>query len=96
MVMDVTDEDQVNAAVAEVVAAWGGVDVLVVNTSATMPAAVAVAGAGLAVHFSTELASGRWLVEPRRVAGRATEPYPDVVAGQGFPLFGGGAVTAEM
>ncbi|MBC7547025.1 MAG: 3-hydroxybutyrate dehydrogenase [Polaromonas sp.] len=31
VVMDVTDEDQVNAAVAEVVAAWGGVDVLVSN-----------------------------------------------------------------
>jgi len=29
--MDVTDEAQVNAAVAEVVAAWGGVDVLVSN-----------------------------------------------------------------
>jgi 3-hydroxybutyrate dehydrogenase len=29
--MDVTDESQVNAAVAEVVAAWGGVDVLVSN-----------------------------------------------------------------
>lgn len=29
--MDVTDEDQVNAGVARVVAAWGGVDVLVSN-----------------------------------------------------------------
>ena len=29
--MDVTNEDQVNAAVAEVIAAWGGVDVLVSN-----------------------------------------------------------------
>ena len=29
--MDVTSEDQVNSAVAEVVAAWGGVDVLVSN-----------------------------------------------------------------
>lgn len=29
--MDVTNEDQVNAAVAEVVSAWGGVDVLVSN-----------------------------------------------------------------
>ena len=29
--MDVTNEDQVNAAVAEVVTAWGGVDVLVSN-----------------------------------------------------------------
>ncbi len=31
LAMDVTSEDQVNAAVAEVVAAWGGVDVLVSN-----------------------------------------------------------------
>ena len=31
LAMDVTDEDQVNAAVAEVVAAYGGVDVLVSN-----------------------------------------------------------------
>ena len=31
VVMDVTDEAQVDAAVAEVVAAWGGVDVLVSN-----------------------------------------------------------------
>ena len=31
VVMDVTSESQVNAAVAEVVAAWGGVDVLVSN-----------------------------------------------------------------
>ena len=31
VVMDVTSEEQVNAAVAEVVAAWGGVDVLVSN-----------------------------------------------------------------
>ena len=31
VVMDVTSEDQVNAAVGEVVAAWGGVDVLVSN-----------------------------------------------------------------
>ena len=29
--MDVTDEDQVNAAVAQVVKAWGGVDILVSN-----------------------------------------------------------------
>jgi 3-hydroxybutyrate dehydrogenase len=29
--MDVTDEDQVNAGVAAVVAAWGGVDILVAN-----------------------------------------------------------------
>lgn len=64
-------------------------DVLVVNTSATLPAAVAVTGTALVVHFSTELPSGRWLVEPRL----ATGPYPDAVAGQRFPLAGGGRVT---
>lgn len=68
-------------------------DVLVVNTSATMPAAVPVAGADLAVHFATELASGRWLVEPRLVSGPATERYAEAVAGQRFPLSGGGQVT---
>lgn len=71
-------------------------DVLVVNTSATMPAAVPVEGAALAVHFSTELSSGRWLVEPRRVRGPATERATDVVAGQRFPLPGGGRVTVRV
>jgi 3-hydroxybutyrate dehydrogenase len=34
--MDVTDEDQVNAGVASVVAAWGGIDVLVANAGVQM------------------------------------------------------------
>jgi S-adenosylmethionine:tRNA ribosyltransferase-isomerase len=66
-------------------------DVLVVNTSATMPAAVAVPGQALAVHFSTELPSGRWLVEIRADGGKGT--YRDGRAGQRFPLVGAGAVT---
>jgi S-adenosylmethionine:tRNA ribosyltransferase-isomerase len=40
-------------------------DVLVVNTSGTLPAAVP-AGTDLLVHFSTELPDGRWAVELRR------------------------------
>jgi S-adenosylmethionine:tRNA ribosyltransferase-isomerase len=64
-------------------------DLLVVNTSATLPAAVPVAGSGLAVHFSTELPTGRWLVELRR----ATEPYPSGSPGQRYALPGGGSVT---
>ena len=45
-------------------------DVLVVNTSATLPAAVPVDDhSGLAVHFSTELPDGTWLVEPRDDGG---------------------------
>src|SRR5689334_10948250 len=47
-------------------------DVLVVNTSGTLPAALAVAGRPMALHFSTELPDGRWLVEIRKNDGKAT------------------------
>ena len=59
-------------------------DLLVVNTSATLPAAVRLASTrltgrtvptGLAVHFSTPLPDGDWLVELREVRGGSTAPY---------------------
>ena len=68
-------------------------DVLVVNTSATLPAAVPVAGGPLTVHFSTERAHGSWLVELRRQAGKATAPYVGGTPGQRYVLPGGAAVT---
>ena len=60
-------------------------DVLVVNTSATVPAAVPAGE--LVVHFSTERPDGTWLVELRRGA----RPFP----GRPGPvrLTGGGSVT---
>ena len=61
-------------------------DVLVVNTSATVPAAVPAAD-GLVVHFSTERPDGTWLVELRR----DDQPFPGR-AGR-FALAGGGGVT---
>ncbi|MGA8112634.1 MAG: S-adenosylmethionine:tRNA ribosyltransferase-isomerase [Actinocatenispora sp.] len=67
-------------------------DVLVVNTSATLPAAVPVPDTDLTLHLSTELADGRWLVELRRGAGKATVPYPGGAAGQRYRLAGGGSV----
>jgi S-adenosylmethionine:tRNA ribosyltransferase-isomerase len=68
-------------------------DVLVVNTSGTLPAAVPVVGGPLAVHFSTELPDGRWLVELRSTAGRATAPYAGGGAGHRYPLPGGARLT---
>jgi S-adenosylmethionine:tRNA ribosyltransferase-isomerase len=68
-------------------------DVLVVNTSATLPAAVPVAGSDLTVHFGTELPDGQWLVELRRAAGKANAPYPGAIAGESYPLPGGASVT---
>ncbi|MEV0127243.1 S-adenosylmethionine:tRNA ribosyltransferase-isomerase [Dactylosporangium sp. NPDC050688] len=65
-------------------------DLLVVNTSGTLPASVAVAGTPLRVHFSTRLADDRWLVEIR---GPDLGPHP----GRPGPLRlpGGGTVTLE-
>jgi S-adenosylmethionine:tRNA ribosyltransferase-isomerase len=66
-------------------------DLLVVNTSATLPAAVA-AGERL-VHLSTRLPGGLWLVELRRPAGAGSLPLPDAgEAGATVALDGGGCV----
>lgn len=70
-------------------------DLVVVNTSGTIPAAVdAIApdGTGLVVHLSTRLDDDRWVVEPRARAGRATErwtgasPPSHLVLGEGADL----------
>ncbi|HEX6786373.1 MAG TPA: S-adenosylmethionine:tRNA ribosyltransferase-isomerase, partial [Acidimicrobiales bacterium] len=53
-------------------------DVVVVNTSGTIPAAldaVAADGTPLVVHLSTQLAAECWVVEVRRPAGRSTERW---------------------
>jgi S-adenosylmethionine:tRNA ribosyltransferase-isomerase len=69
-------------------------DLLVVNTSATLPASVRLARpGGLAVHFSTPLPDGDWLVELRAVAGPATVPYRGGAAGQRLGLPGGAVLT---
>src|SRR5215475_1615413 len=67
-------------------------DLVVINTSATLPAAVR-AGPGLVMHFSTSLPDGSWLAELRAVRGHATEPYPGGSPGQALPLPGGAVVT---
>jgi len=69
-------------------------DLLVVNTSRTLPAAVP-AGPGLTVHFSTARPDGSWLVEPRIPAGKSSlpsgdEPPPPVIA-----LPGGAELTLD-
>jgi S-adenosylmethionine:tRNA ribosyltransferase-isomerase len=55
-------------------------DLVVVNTSATIPAAITGVGEGCAcpvvLHLSTHLAGDRWVVEPRLPASGATERWP--------------------
>jgi S-adenosylmethionine:tRNA ribosyltransferase-isomerase len=67
-------------------------DLVVVNTSGTLPAAVA-AGEGLVVHFSTAMPDGGWLIELRAARGPATIPYGGGLAGQVIELPGGARLT---
>ena len=80
-------------------------DLLVVNTSATLPAAVPLPGGpaasfpplpgGPAVHFSTPLPDGDWLVELRAAGGAATVPDPGGSPGQRLALPGGAVLTLD-
>jgi S-adenosylmethionine:tRNA ribosyltransferase-isomerase len=53
-------------------------DLVVINTSGTLPAAVDAVGADgtpVVVHLSTRLTDDRWVVEPRRPEARSAEPW---------------------
>src|SRR5579859_4970984 len=67
-------------------------DLLVVNTSATLPAAVR-AGGELAVHFSTQLPDGAWLTELRQVKDKTSMPNGAGYPGQVIGLPGGAELT---
>jgi S-adenosylmethionine:tRNA ribosyltransferase-isomerase len=75
-------------------------DLLVVNTSATMAAAlvgVDPAGCPIPVHLSSHIAGDEWVVEPRRAAGKATERWPlGEPAPPAFVRFGEDGATLEL
>ena len=79
----------VDATAADLRAHLAAGDVLLVNTSATLPAAVPTAG-GHVLHLSTELPGGLWIVELRRPCGAGTLPSGDATAGRAVALPGGG------
>ncbi|WP_131735646.1 S-adenosylmethionine:tRNA ribosyltransferase-isomerase [Actinomadura roseirufa] len=69
-------------------------DLLVVNTSATLPAAVRLDRIG--VHFSTPVPGedGRsWLVELRSLDGKTSRPYRGGSPGEWIPMPGGATLT---
>ena len=67
-------------------------DLLVVNTSRTVPAAVP-GGPGLVVHFCSALPDGSWLVEPRIPDGKSSIPNGPVPPPRTITLPGGAALT---
>ena len=73
-------------------------DLVVINTSGTIPAAVdatADDGTELAVHLSTQLDEARWVVEPRRLRGRTTERWDGPLPPRPWTLAGGGTLTLD-
>lgn len=71
-------------------------DLLVINTSGTMNAAIPARrgdGASLMLHLSTRLPAELWVVEVRKPSGAATEPFRESEAGEVLRLPGGGAAT---
>jgi len=69
-------------------------DLLVVNTTATLPAQVR-AGRELAVHFSSPRPDGSWLVELRQVKDKISVPNGNGSPGQLISLPGGAVLALE-
>ncbi|MGI8664069.1 MAG: S-adenosylmethionine:tRNA ribosyltransferase-isomerase [Acidimicrobiales bacterium] len=72
-------------------------DVVVINTSATIPAAVQAAALDatpVALHLSTRLDDDRWVVEPRRPAGHTTARWSGPLPGRSLIL--GDEATAHL
>jgi S-adenosylmethionine:tRNA ribosyltransferase-isomerase len=66
-------------------------DLLVVNLSATLPAAIDAGG--LTVHLATPLPDGDWLVEVRRPCRAGTVPYGVEPADRELAAAGGGRIV---
>ena len=73
-------------------------DVVVINNSATVPAAVdalSAAGTKVVVHFSTQLSRDLWVVEPRQPAGGATRQWSGELPPRELHLADGGLVEFQ-
>lgn len=71
-------------------------DLLVINTSATLNAALhawRMDGTRLELHLSTHLPADLWSLELRQPDGDATQPFYNAIAGERLSLEGGGSVT---
>ncbi|MBV9711143.1 MAG: S-adenosylmethionine:tRNA ribosyltransferase-isomerase [Ktedonobacteraceae bacterium] len=74
-------------------------DLLVVNTSGTMNAALAATradGTPLELHLSTHLPADLWAVEVRDVSTKATHPFYGMQPGESLQLPGGAKATLHV
>lgn len=73
-------------------------DLVVVNTSGTIPAALDAGGddgTTLVVHLSTRLDDSRWVVEPRRLDGSSTQRWSGPPPPRRLILAGGAEMVLE-
>jgi S-adenosylmethionine:tRNA ribosyltransferase-isomerase len=71
-------------------------DLLLINTSGTLKAALDVTradGTGLELHLSTRLPAAMWIVELRQPSEAATIPFRDAVVGETLELPGDASAT---
>jgi S-adenosylmethionine:tRNA ribosyltransferase-isomerase len=74
-------------------------DVVVINTSGTMNAAlnaIRADGTPLELHLSTHLPANQWIVEVREPAEKATKPFLIAKVGETLSLPDGASVTLHM
>ena len=92
LMVSVGDARPVHARASELARFLDPGDLVVINTSATVPAAVDATARGgeyVVVHLSTELPTGLWLIELRHpVDGAATLPHGGEFAGPDLALPG--------
>jgi S-adenosylmethionine:tRNA ribosyltransferase-isomerase len=96
MVSYLVDDDIVHARFRAIDKFLDAGDVLVINTSGTLPAAINATranGTRFELHLSTHLPDDTWVVELRRVDGTATQPFYDAAPGETFALPEGASVT---
>jgi len=98
MVSHYTDDRIVHARFRDVPNFLAPGDVLVINTSGTMKAALAVRradGTPQELHVSTQLPDGRWVVELRQVAGGGSEAVYTAAAGETVALPAGATALLQ-
>jgi S-adenosylmethionine:tRNA ribosyltransferase-isomerase len=96
MVSYLSDDQVIHSRFRELPDFLGAGDVLVINTSGTMNAALDAEredGTALELHLSTRLPAGLWILELRRPNGNASEPFRDAVAGEALYLPDGATAT---
>jgi S-adenosylmethionine:tRNA ribosyltransferase-isomerase len=74
-------------------------DVVVINTSGTMNAAINVIradGSPLELHLSTHLPADLWIVEARQPSENGSQPFGDITPGEVLRMPGGASATLHV